>query len=90
MTNKYHSLYLFTYVRWESTLADSVAAVLLRMDLLDPKDSDHDFWLPENKRSFSKHDFENSQFAEDKAESRFADGFKVQEPLRLEKTGKVF
>ena len=42
------------------------------------------------KRSFSKHDFENSQFAEDKADSRFADGFKVQEPLRLEKTGEVF
>ena len=46
MTNKYHSLYPFTYVRWESTLPDSVAAVLLRMDLLDPKDSDRDFLDP--------------------------------------------
>ena len=46
MTNKYHSLYPFTYVRWESTLPDSVAAVLLRMDLLDPKDSDPDFFNP--------------------------------------------
>ena len=90
MTNKYHSLYLFTYVRWESTLADSVAAVLLRMDLLDPKDSDHDFWLPENKRSFSKHDFENSQFAEDKADSRFSDGRKLQKAFGFEKIGEAF
>ena len=46
MTNKYHSLYPFTYVRWQSTLPDSVAAVLLRMDLLDPKDFDPDFLNP--------------------------------------------
>ena len=46
MTNKYHSLYPFTYVRWESTLPDSVAAVLLRMDLLDPKDFHPDFLNP--------------------------------------------
>ena len=50
MANKYHTLYSFTgrptYVRWESTLPDPVAAVLLRMDLLDPKDSDPDFFNP--------------------------------------------
>ena len=46
MTNKYHSLYPFTYVRWESTLPDSVAAVLLRMHLLDPKDSGRDLLNP--------------------------------------------
>ena len=46
MTNKYHSLYPFAYVRWESTLPDPVAAVLLRMHLLDPKDSDPDLLNP--------------------------------------------